>query len=171
MASQMAVQLPLLVLVGSLLALALRPFEPRWLREADRFGAAGLVLALFVLAVWMLPRSLDGALAEPHVEAAKFLSLPLLAGLPLASSWPRLPGIAKGVVVANFLSMLGTVGGLYLAAPGRLCAYYRIDQQVATGMALLALAGALGISWFAAAFCGWPRPRPGPLAGVTGKTP
>jgi len=154
MVLQMIVQLPLLGLVGGMIAPGLRRFEPGWLREADRLGLPGLTLAVFAITYWMLPRSLDSALADRRIEAAKFVALPLLAGLPLAVSWRRLPGLGKSFLAANALSMLGTVGGLYLAAPVRLCAYYRIDQQAATGTALVALAAVAGLLWLLAALSG-----------------
>jgi hypothetical protein len=161
MVLQMTVQLPLLAVVGGAIGHALRGCEPATLRDADRLGLPGLTLAIFVFLIWMLPRSLDGALGDPRIEAAKFLSLPLLAGLPLASSWRRLPGLGRGFLFANFLSMLGTIGGLYLAAPVRLCAYYRIGQQEATGRTLIALAAGIGLFGLLAALCGWRRPAIG----------
>ncbi len=157
MVRQMTLQLPLLGITGVLTALALRAREPRWLREADRSGAVGVTLALFAIAFWMLPRSLDAALAAPRMEAAKLITVPLLAGVPLASSWRRLPALARGFLAANFLSMLGTVGALYLAAPVRLCAYYRLDQQAAAGRGLIVLAGMLGLVCLLGAVIGWPR--------------
>jgi uncharacterized membrane protein len=160
MALQMTVQLPLLAVVGGAIAQALRSAEPGWLRDADRLGLCGVTLAVFAFAIWMLPRSLDGALADPLVEFAKFVSLPLFVGLPLASSWQRLPGLGRGFLVANFLSMLGAAGGLYLAAPIRLCAYYRIDQQEMTGRSLIALAVGIGLFALFAALFGWRWPAP-----------
>ncbi len=160
MALQMTVQLPLLAVVGGMIGQALCPTEPGWLRDADRLGLPGVTLAMFVLAIWMVPRSLDGALADPRVEFAKFVSVPLFIGLPLASSWRRLPGLGKGFLLANFLSMLGTIGSLYLAAPIRLCAYYRLDQQEATGRTLIAIAVAIGLFALLAALVGWHRPAP-----------
>lgn len=157
MARQMALQLPLLVTTGGLIAHALRGCEPGWLRNADRSGGLGLTVALFAVAFWMLPRSLDAALAAPGMEAAKMITVPLLAGVPLTSSWRRLPALARGFLAANLLSMLGIVGALYLAAPVRLCVYYRLDQQAAAGEGLIALAGAAGLAWLLSALVGWPR--------------
>jgi hypothetical protein len=155
MVLQMAVQLPLLGLSGGLIAQQLRRAEPGWLREADWLGLPGVTLALFAIAFWMLPRSLDFALADPRFEAAKFIALPLFAGLPLAASWRRLPALGRAFLAANMISMIGTLGGLYLAAPVRLCAYYRIDQQAVAGRALIALAAGSGLLWLLAALFGW----------------
>lgn len=157
MVHQMTLQLPLLGITGGLIAHALREREPGWLHGADRSGAVGVTVALFAIAFWMLPRSLDAALATPSMEAAKMISVPLLAGLPLASSWRRLPALARGFLAANLLSMLGTVGALYLAAPTRLCAYYRLDQQAAAGRGLIAVVGVVGFVWLLTVLFGSPR--------------
>ncbi|HXW29521.1 MAG TPA: hypothetical protein VEK55_09150, partial [Xanthobacteraceae bacterium] len=60
---------------------------------------------------------------------------------------------------ANFIPKLGAIGGLYLGAPTRVCAYYRFDQQAVAGWTLIAVAAALGLLWFLAAFVGWPFAR------------
>jgi hypothetical protein len=159
MAVQMTVQLPLLIGVGWLVAAVLRPYEPRWLGEADWLGIPGLIAVAFGTTFWMVPRALDAALADPLVDLGKFLGLPLLVGLPLGSSWRRMPALGRAFLWANFIPKLGAVGGLYLAAPSRLCAYYRLDQQAAAGWTLIAVATALGLLWFVAAFVGWPRCR------------
>jgi hypothetical protein len=168
MATHMAVQLPLLVGIGVVLATTLRRLEPRWLGEADWLGIPGILMVIFATSFWMLPRMLDGALANPVLDLAKFLSLPLLAGLPLGLSWWRMPPLGRAFIWANFIPKLGAIGGLYLAAPTRLCAYYRLDQQAAAGWTLIAVATALGILWFLAAFIGLPpagqAAKPGPGA-------
>ncbi len=166
MAVHMAVQLPLLIAIGVLAAPPLRRFEPRLLADADWLGIPGLVLAAFATSLWMLPRMLDQALADPLAELGKFLSLPLLGGLPLGLSWRRMPGLGRAFVWANFIPKLGAVGGLYLAAPTRLCAYYGVDQQAEAGWTLITVAAALGLVSFVAVFAGRPRamfaPHDGP---------
>lgn len=162
MALHMVVQLPLLLALGLILAPALRAAEPRWLAEADWLGIPGLLLVVFASSFWMLPRMLDRAIADPLVDLAKFISLPLLGGLPLGLSWRRMPGLGRAFVCANFIPKLGAIGGLYLAAPVRLCSYYRLDQQTEAGWWLVAIAVTLGLSWFVAALVGWPRPACAP---------
>ncbi len=66
-----------------------------------------------------------------------------------------MPPLGRAFIWANFIPKLGAIGGLYLAAPTRLCAYYRLDQQELAGWTLIAVAIALGITWFIAAFVGW----------------
>jgi hypothetical protein len=155
MAVHMAVQIPLLIAIGVLLASAGRRLEPRWLAAADWLGIPGIVAVIFATSFWMLPRALDQAISDPRVDFIKFLSLPLLAGMPLGLSWRRMPPLGRAFIWANFIPKLGAIGGLYLAAPTRICAFYRLDQQELAGQALIAVAIALGIAWFIAAFVGW----------------
>jgi hypothetical protein len=155
MATHMVVQLPLLAAAGVLAAPAARRHEPRWLVEADWLGIPGLVLVLFSTSYWMLPLALDAALRDWRLEVLKFFSLPLAVGLPLGLSWQRMPALGRAFVVANVISKLGAAGGLFLAAPIRLCAYYRLDQQIEAGWALIGVAAIAGVAVFIAAFCGW----------------
>jgi hypothetical protein len=161
MAGQMLIQMPLLALTGALCAQAV---PPCWKVSVDRWnrgGLPGMLLASFVATYWMLPRALDAALASAFAEAAKFVSLPLLLGLPVALSWHMLHPIAKGFVVANWISMLAVLGWLYRAAPLRLCNYYLLDQQIVAGDALIAIAIAATGAWFALAVIGSGRSRKG----------
>jgi hypothetical protein len=155
MALHMALQMPLLIALGVLLAVAARRHEPRWLAGADWLGIAGIVAVVLGTSFWMLPRALDQAVADSRFDLVKFLSLPLLVGMPLGLSWRRMPPLGRAFIWANFIPKLGAVGGLYLGAPMRLCAYYRIDQQELAGWTLIAVAIALGLTWFIAAFVGW----------------
>jgi hypothetical protein len=156
MALHMSVQLPLLIGLGLLIASALSGWEPCFLAEADWLGIPGLVLVAFVTSFWMLPRMLDWSLADPLVDLVKFLSMTLLAGLPLGLSWRRMPGLGRAFVWTNFVPKLGAVGGLYLAAPVRLCAFYRLDQQTVAGWTLIALTTVLALATLVVALVGWP---------------
>ncbi|MGH6680897.1 MAG: hypothetical protein ACREDL_18665 [Bradyrhizobium sp.] len=156
MALHMMVQLPLLIAIGFMLATVLGPHEPRWFVNADWLGIPSLLLVIFTTSIWMLPRMLDLALGNIWIDLLKFASLPLLAGLPLGLSWPRVPALGRAFLWANLISMLATMGGLYLGAPQRLCAYYRLDQQTTAGTTLIAIAVVLGLSWFIVLFIGAP---------------
>jgi hypothetical protein len=156
MATHMIVQLPLLAVAGVLAAPMVRRYEPRWLSDSDWLGIPGLVLVLFSTSYWMLPLALDAALTDWRVEALKFAGLAVTVGLPLGLSWQRMPLLGRAFVIANIISKLGAVGGLFLAAPIRLCAYYRVDQQVDAGWALIGVSVVTGLVWFVGAFCGWP---------------
>jgi hypothetical protein len=155
MALHMAVQMPLLIGLGVLLAVAARRHEPRWLAAADWLGIPGVLAVVLGTSFWMLPRALDQAIADWRFDLVKFLTLPILVGMPLGLSWRRMPPLGRAFIWANFIPKLGAVGGLYLGAPTRLCAYYRLDQQQLAGWTLIAVAVALGLTWFIAAFVGW----------------
>lgn len=145
MAAHMLVQLPLLAALGAY-AVRLLPVGLRLRLDACNGGGVPFtLLALFAAAYWMLPRSLDGALNHDHLELAKFISLPLLLGAPLALSWRRLTAIGRGFLWSNLLSMLIVLGWLYSVAPIRVCTNYLVDQQALLGRSLLFLAAALAL--------------------------
>jgi hypothetical protein len=169
MTLHMAVQLPLLIALGVLVAAAASHREPRWFAEADWLGIPGIVAVVFGTSFWMLPRALDQAVSDPWIDLLKFLSLPLFVGMPLGLSWRRMPPLGRAFIWANFIPKLGAIGGLYLAAPTRLCTYYRLDQQQLAGWTLIAIAVALGMTWFVAAFVGWTPSAAGQTATRSGR--
>lgn len=143
MTAQMLLQLPLLAAVGAVAAQALvgrkRLAVDRW----NHLGIAGLVLASLASAFWMLPRMLDASVSEPLVGAAKFVSVPLLVGLPFALSWPRMGFIVRGVLLLELIATLFRLGWLYLVAPQRLCSQYLLGDQQRLGQAMLVVAAVL----------------------------
>jgi hypothetical protein len=156
LAGHMVAQIGLLAVAGWWLGRGLGPIRPGELGGCNRFGATGVVVALVTLVFWMLPVSLDRALLSAGWEAAKLVSVPLLLGLPLARSWPRLPGLARGLLWANAVSMLVVMGWVYREAPARLCNGYLLDQQLLLGLTLWGLAAAVGLYWTVRAFAGGP---------------
>jgi hypothetical protein len=149
MATHMLVQIPLLAAAG---ALATTGLGPGWKLRIDawnRGGVSGVLLALIAL---------DLALASPAMELTKFVTLPLMVGIPLALSWDRLGAIGRGFVIANVLPMWAVVGWLYIVAPVRLCNFYLVEQQVAAGLGLLGASVVLGVGMGALAFRGPGRP-------------
>lgn len=139
MVGHVLIQLPLLVICGWLITPSL---PPRWksaIEKYNEYGIPGILIVTFTVIFWMLPRSLDAALATPVMEFAKFVTLPTLIGIPLALSWPLLTPVTKGFVIGNLLSMLTVLGWLYTQAPIRLCNYYLINQQQQVGTLLLAI--------------------------------
>ena len=167
MALHMLVQLPLLAAIGYALGRAwlLSPAHGaagRLLGTAQSFnagGVSGILVASFVMVLWMLPRFLDLARLEGEADALKFLSVPL-AGLAVALSWPRLPAIARAVVHLEIIATLFRFGWGYLAAEERLCLAYLADDQQLTGLLLCYL----GAIWAAAVawrpLFGLPRAKP-----------
>ena len=145
MVAHMLVQIPLLAIVGALGAAALpQPVKAR-VAEWNRGGVSGTLLAVIVTSWWMVPRALDWVLGSPVMEAAKFVTLPLFVGAPLALSWRRLGSVGRGFVLANVLPMWAVVGWAYIAAPVRVCNYYLVDQQVVAGVGLVSVSIALGV--------------------------
>ena len=151
MVGHMLVQIPLLALAGSLVAHGASGGRGAVFAGFNTGGVPGLLVALFAAAAWMLPRMLDAALRCALMEAAKFITVPLLVGAPLALSWPLLPPVARGFVWANLISHAAVLGWLYSVAPNRLCTRYLLDQQATLGTTLLIVAMALllGWGWFA----------------------
>ena len=145
MSRHMLIQIPLLVWVGCGWASVLPPSLRRVLSDWNRGGITGLLLVSLWPMVWMLPRAMDAALSMPWVEAVKFLSLPLLVGVPLALSWPRAGGVVRGLFLSNMLSMLLVAGWLYQVLPQQLCANYLLDDQQRLGTNLWWLAAALAL--------------------------
>ena len=149
MTLHMLVQLPLLAWIGYRIAGAWKP--SRSLAEFQSFnagGVTGLILASFVMLLWMLPRPLDLARLEVTVDALKFVSVPV-AGAAIALSWSRVPAIARAVVHLEVIATLFRFGWGYLAAEQRLCLSYLAEDQQLTGMLLICLgaAYAVGVSW------------------------
>lgn len=148
MRAQMLVQIPLLIAAGWLLAGAI---PARVLAGVDAWnhrGISGLVLVTAVAAFWMLPRSLDAATTHPLMTAAKYLTVPLLIGVPLAVSWPRTGFVVRGVFLMEFVATFFRLGWLYLISPNRLCNNYVLDDQHRLGRYMLAIGVGL-LVWLA----------------------
>ena len=137
MTYQMLVQLPLLAVAGWALAQGLPAAIGRRLAPWDQAGINGLLLASLTGLVWMLPRAMDAAIDEPLVTLAKFLSVPLLIGVPVALSWPRASFVVRGIVLAEVIAMSLRLGWLYLISPQRLCSNYLLGDQQRLGQILI----------------------------------
>ena len=141
----MLVQIPLLAAAGAVMVMSMpAPWRMR-LASWNRSGVSGSIMAVVASSWWMVPRALDAALASTAMELAKFASLPLLVGAPLALSWSSLGGMGRGFVIANVLPMWAVVGWLYLAAPVRVCNFYLVEDQAVAGAGLLAASIGLGL--------------------------
>lgn len=133
------VQFPLLAIAGYLLAYGHRV-------PAAAVGPL-LILALTAAAIWMLPRSVDAALSNPVWHLAKFVTLPLALGVPLALSWPAIGPVLRGFLKAQTVSMLLFLGFLYTHAPVRICNSYLVDDQIRLGMGFAWAALVLTVWW------------------------
>jgi hypothetical protein len=147
MPGHMLIQIPLLILAGFLFGSAIASRLHSTIERFDPHGIALVLVSVFAFGYWMLPRSLDAALATPGMELVKFLSLPLLVGLPVGICWSLLSTVTRGFTLANGIAMLGVLGWLYLVAPVRLCNYYLASEQIRVGQGLLLLATLVGVIW------------------------
>lgn len=147
------VQLPCLALAGWLVGRSMREKTSVAYASADH-GLAGLFVAIFTIAFWMLPRSIDAALESPAVELAKFFSIPLLIGMPVAICWEQAHPILRGFLKANALSMLGVLAFLYTHAPIRICNNYLVSDQERLGFGFIITAFALALIWVVPLFVG-----------------
>jgi len=139
MTLQMLVQIPLLALAGGWFAQGTPEGLDRRLAGWNQSGISGLLLASLAGMVWMLPLAMDAALDDPRVALAKFLSVPLLIGAPIALSWPRAGFVVRGVVLLELTATVFRLGWLYLISPVRLCSNYLLDDQQRLGRLLLAI--------------------------------
>lgn len=143
MTLQMLVQIPLLTLAGGWFAQGMPGWLTRRLAPWNHRGISGLLLASLTAMVWMLPRAMDGALDVPWITLAKFLSVPLLIGAPIAQSWPLAGFVVRGVVLVELIATAIRLGWLYLISPVRLCSNYLLDDQQRLGETLLVVGFAL----------------------------
>ena len=154
MPGHVLVQIPVVVAAGFVLGLRVEPRIRSALRTVNAGGIPGILLVSFTIAFWMIPRWLDGSLTSDTIAVAKYLSLALLAGMPLAWSWSRLHPVARGVVKIEFLAMLFRLGWLYLISPDRFCNNYLLTDQVWLGRGMIVVAIALSITWVIPVFFG-----------------
>ena len=149
MLTHVLVQLPLLTLAGALagVRLARGPAGNRPVTIPYHHALPLLTWCLTIAMIWMLPRLLDASLEHPAFTAFKFVSLPLLLGLPLPYAWRSVGQITRAFFIANLLSMGGVLAWLYIASPVRLCYYYLIAEQKLLGIALLCIVGTVALYW------------------------
>ena len=143
MALQMLVQIPLLIAAGYLLRAAVPQRLASVIAAWNLNGISGMLLASFATAFWMLPRTLDAAASDPLFTLVKFVTVPLLIGLPMGLSWPRMNFVVRGVFLMELIAMFFRVGWLYLISPVRLCNNYLLDDQQRTGQYMLMIGGAI----------------------------
>ena len=155
-------QLPLLALAGALFARA-TPDGGTWQTSPWlKGGLAPILIAIFAIAFWMLPRSIDAALIDPRMEIAKFVTVPLLIGAPLAIGWPRAHPLLRGFLKAEAISMLAVMAFLYTHAPVRICNAYLVSDQERLGLGFLLAAILCAMLWTWPIFWDW-RPHPVPM--------
>jgi hypothetical protein len=148
MLTHVGVQVSLLVVAGYGLGHAFLAHHPKHHQTARRYRGALMLVAVFTLMVWMVPRLLDLAVDLPEVDLLKALSLVFFAGVPLAWAWSHLPAVAQGVLHLEALATLWRLGWLYLDSPSRLCLRYGLEDQHNLGRGLM-VAGVIYALWLA----------------------
>lgn len=143
MTAQMLVQIPLLIGVGYLLSSAGSLRLAQRIEGWNHGGVTGLVLASIAGLAWMLPRLLDASVTDPWTTVAKFVSVPLLIGLPFGVSWQHAGFIVRGVFLLELIATFFRLGWLYLISPIRLCNNYLLSDQQRLGEYLLITGAAL----------------------------
>ncbi len=155
MTAQMLVQIPLLVGAGALVRWQIPESALASIERWDYRGVTSVVLASTTAAFWMLPRLLDASVVEPMVDTAKYLTVPLFIGLPLALSWPRMNFIVRGLFLLEVTATIFRMGWLYMVWPDRLCNNYLLDDQQRLGEYLLIIGA--GVCTLIAAKLLWGR--------------
>lgn len=164
MTLQMLVQMPLLAVAGWWIARSMPERAARRIARWNQGGVSGLLLASLAAMAWMLPRAMDAAVDDPMVALAKFASIPLLIGAPLALGWPRMGFVVRGVFFVEVIATTFRLGWLYEASPVRLCANYLLGDQQLLGGILLAAGTAISLLLAWQLLCGHiqvERPQPG----------
>jgi len=152
----MLIQIPALILAGWFMG---RNLKSNMMQDWNEDGLPGLFISLVFILFWMIPRWLDASLNETLWEILKFITIPLLIGVPLGMSWFRMSGFTRAVVWTNGISMLVVVGWLYISSPIRVCNNYLVNQQEEFGYAAMILALVIAIFWVVFLFFGsWKHP-------------
>ena len=138
------IQLPFLAISGYLFVIGLGELN---LRITESIANALLLVAVFAILFWMLPRSIDATLVNPVVEIAKFFSISVFVGGSLAIGRANSNPFLRGFLKANAISMLGVLSFLYIHAPLRICNSYLVSDQERLGLAFLITAIGLAIAW------------------------
>jgi hypothetical protein len=137
MVVHMHMQMPLLVIVGTLFTPYLKERFSSFFEKWNHNGVPGIVLFMIIIIYWMIPRTMDEALTIPAVEIFKFISLPLLAGIPLRDSWNKLNILGKNVIFICLIFITSVMAWLYIGVPIQLCNNYLVSEQKALGWTFL----------------------------------
>src|SRR5690625_1049270 len=140
MAIHMHVQMPFLAVCGALMTPLLQKKFPSFFMKWNRDGIPGIVLALIVISYWLIPRAMDDALMSLPVEIFKFISWPLLVGVPIWDSWRKLTRSWKNGALITIAILYVVMAFIYIFAPDQLCNNYLIVDQRTLGSSFLIVA-------------------------------
>ncbi|QMV42150.1 hypothetical protein [Cohnella cholangitidis] len=136
----MHMQMPLLAISGFMMARYFQIRFPRFFEKWNGNGIPGMLLFAIIGIYWMLPRAMDDSLESFDVELFKFISLSLLAGVPLRDSWGKVSYAVKCALFAGFTLIFIGMGLLYTIAPVQLCNNYLLIEQITLGWGFLTTA-------------------------------
>lgn len=143
MITHMHMQMPMLVFGGFLMATFFQKRFPQFFEKWNENGLPGILLFTIIMVYWSLPRTMDEALTLTSVEAFKFFSLPILAGVPLRDSWPKLSSSWKHALIIFFTVLFLGMGWLYIWSPVQLCNNYLVIEQITLGWGFITTAFAM----------------------------
>ncbi len=154
MVGQMLIQIPALALVGYWFGVWLQHKGVVLFKSYNQHGIPGILIVIFTSLFWIIPRMLDGSLNTTFLEIAKYTTIPIFLGIPLAWSWTRLNSVLKWFILVNTASMLFVMGWLYRNTELRICNNYLISQQQLLGSILFYSSIGLFLILVAFAFIG-----------------
>ena len=140
MVIHMHMQMPLLVISGLFMADFFQKKYPSLFAKWNENGIPGLLLFSIIMANWLLPRMMDDALTSWTLQAFKYVGLPLLAGVPLKDSWPKLSKKVKNIVLTCFAIVFVLMGMLYILSQVQLCNNYLLSEQITLGWGFITMA-------------------------------
>lgn len=168
-------QVPAMLLLGAVAAHGWRRRRPG---SAPAWDPAILVLAVGAMMFWMVPRSLDLAASSTVADQLLHVSW-FLAGAALSHALPRTTLAVTMALGIHGVAMVAAIGLVYTLYPGLICTAYNMEQQRATGHAMLyaapmlavvlwgwavrRMASPVGIPAAAPSSSGEPAPSGGPL--------
>jgi hypothetical protein len=140
MITHMHMQMPLLVISGFLMGGILIKRYQHFFEKWNHNGIPGITLFMIIVVYWTIPRTMDEALTIQSIEIWKFISLPLLAGIPLRDSWKKLTKFGKNIIIIIFTVKYFGMGSLYIWSEDQLCNNYLVIDQLTLGWGFITTA-------------------------------
>lgn len=140
MIMHMHMQMPLLVISGFLMAVYFQRQFPGFFSKWNADGIPGILLFTLIMIYWMIPKAMDDSLTKMGVEVFKFISLPILAGIPLRDSWKKISPGGKKAAIVIFTFLFYILGFLYIKTPVQLCNNYLLIDQITLGWGYMTMA-------------------------------
>ncbi|THE12215.1 hypothetical protein E1I69_11895 [Bacillus timonensis] len=136
----MHMQMPSIVIAGFFMAKLFQQKFPSFFEKWNQDGIPGILLFIVIMVYWTIPKTMDETLNLTSMEVWKFLSLSLLAGVPLRDSWKKLSDRAKNIVFIFFTVKYLGMGVLYININNQLCNNYLVIDQITLGWGFITTA-------------------------------